>query len=141
MKKFSKGFLLVLLIATVVFGTKVVIEMAITNRKAALDTNRTQLTKKTDLLAGYTEASDEEDFQATSYQLPVPLINQLADPQLEYGCEVTALSMVLQYYHLDYTKNDLAEKITKEPYNDKEGVFGDPDIGRFVIIPFTDFIQ
>lgn len=129
MKKFSKGFLLVLMVATIIFGTKVVVEMAMTNREAALDTNRTQLTKKNDLLIGYTDASDEEKLVASEYQLPVPLFNQLADPALEYGCEVTALSMLLAYYHFEYGKNELAKKITKEPYQDKGNLFGDPDIG------------
>lgn len=129
MKKFSKGFLLVLFIGTIIFTTKVMIEMAIANRRAALDTSRTQLTKKTDLLVGYTETTDEETLSANQYQLPVPVYNQLSEPALEFGCEVTALSMLLAYYHLDFSKNELADKITKEPYKDNQGFFGDPDVG------------
>lgn len=129
MKKFIKGFLLVLLIAVVVFGTKVVIEMAVANRKAALDTDRTQLTKKNDLLVGYQEDIEEAEIAVSNYSLSVPIFNQLSDPPLEFGCEVTALSMLLSYYEYDYDKNKLAEMINKEPYQDKEGLFGNPDLG------------
>ena len=131
MKKFIKGFLLVIIIASLIFATSIVIQMAVANRKRALDTNRTQLTKKTDLLIGYVDSSsdllDVETFD--TYKLPVPLENQMAEPALKYGCEVTSLSMLLNYFDFKYDKNQLQEKMTKEEYYDSEGLFGDPDIG------------
>lgn len=129
MKKFIKGFLLVLLIAVVIFSTKLVIEMAASNRKKTLNTKDNEISKKSDLLIGYENYSDVVVLEADSYLYPVPIINQMADPPLLYGCEVTALSMLLQYYHFDYTKNDLAEKIAKESYEIEAGIYGDPDLG------------
>ena len=127
MKNIMKGILLVLGIGLIVFTTKIIVEKAISNRQSALDNSL--IVNKNDLLIGYQSHSDVETIVANEYRLPVPLFNQRADPPLEYGCEVTALSMILQYYHLDYDKNDLAEKIKKEPYQYNSGEFGDPDIG------------
>lgn len=129
MKKSLKGIFTILIVAILIFGTSVVIQMAIENRKRALDTNRTQLTKKTDLLAGYIDSSSDLTERADEYRLPVPLFNQMDEPSLKYGCEATALSMLLNYYHFDYTKNDVQAKIKKEDYLDENGLFGDPDIG------------
>lgn len=127
MKKFIKGFLLVLLVATLIFATKIVVEMAIENRKSTIE--QSKVTPKNDLLIGYQDDAEEPNEKVGEYQLPVPLLNQLADPPLEHGCEVTALSMLLQYYHFDYGKNELAKRINKEDYEVSEGIFGDPDIG------------
>lgn len=44
--------------------------------------------------------------------LDVPLIRQ--NPELKYGCEVTSLSMVLQYAGVHVTKLQLAKEIVKD---------------------------
>lgn len=84
--------------------------------------------KSNDLLIGRNQSDikiAEEDY----YKLPVPLINQMSEPSLKYGCEVTALSMLLHYYQFEYDKNQLQEAIDKEPYQDAAGYLGDPDSG------------
>ena len=42
-------------------------------------------------------------------QLNVPIENQM--PDLPNGCEVTSLAMLLNYYGINVTKEDLAQKI------------------------------
>jgi uncharacterized protein YvpB len=63
--------------------------------------------------------------------LDVPLIMQ--KPELDRGCEVTSLSMLLQYAGVDVGKMELAEKIKKDttPYKNENGVYyyGNPNDG------------
>lgn len=63
--------------------------------------------------------------------LEVPFIQQL--PELPRGCEVTSLTMLLNYLDINTNKMKLAEQIDKDltPYEIKNGVkyFGDPSIG------------
>lgn len=89
---------------------------------------KAELVQKTNLLIGMDERV-EKIKKETVYKLPVPLINQMSEPSLKYGCEVTALTMLLNYYHFDYTKNELQDVIEKEVYQDDLGYFGDPDKG------------
>lgn len=60
--------------------------------------------------------------------LDVPLIDQMEDPQLYNGCEVTSLAMILNYYGIDASKMELAELIEKVPYQEGE-IYGDPNEG------------
>ncbi|WNB92667.1 C39 family peptidase [Bacillus sp. NEB1478] len=61
----------------------------------------------------------------------VPLIMQM--PELDRGCEVTSLAMLLQYAKVDVDKMELAKKIKKldTPYEHKNGVYyyGNPNDG------------
>lgn len=79
------------------------------------------------LMRGYREIQPLKE--VTNYQLEVPLYNQLDAPSLPYGCEVTALGMLLSYYGYDGNKNTLQDQIQKEPYQDENGLMGNPDIG------------
>lgn len=64
--------------------------------------------------------------------LDVPLENQFeGDVPLENGCEITALSMLLQFYGYETNKNELAQKLVYVPvYEDEENdIHGDPRSG------------
>ncbi|RLQ93835.1 C39 family peptidase [Falsibacillus albus] len=61
--------------------------------------------------------------------LDVPLIYQMSAPKLYNGCEVTSLAMLLNYYDINVTKNDLAEKINYVPLTYKNGQKGNPNEG------------
>jgi uncharacterized protein YvpB len=71
----------------------------------------------------------KEPIMPESKILDVPLINQMDSPKLTNGCEVTSLAMVLQYYGLKVTKNELANKIETVPLMDKDNKMGNPNIG------------
>lgn len=64
-------------------------------------------------------------------KLDVPLIKQL--PELPRGCEVTSLSMLLQYAGVNVDKMTLAKEVRKDPtpFQKKNGVvhFGNPNHG------------
>ncbi len=66
-----------------------------------------------------------------SYQIEAPVIKQF--PELPRGCEVTSLSMLLQFHDIEVNKMETAEKIKKDEtsYTKKNGVihFGDPNVG------------
>ncbi len=64
-----------------------------------------------------------------SVQLDVPLLDQMTEPSLYNGCEVTSLAMLLNYCGLPVTKNELAEAIPKQPLYDAEGLYGNPHAG------------
>ena len=66
---------------------------------------------------------------ADEIKLDVPLLNQMDEPSLYNGCEVTSLAMLLQYLGIDVTKNELAEKVAKVPFEDASGNHGDPREG------------
>lgn len=62
--------------------------------------------------------------------LDVPLEDQFSEPELDNGCEVTALSMLLRFYHFDTTKNQLADKLDYVPlYDEDTGYYGNPADG------------
>ncbi|MED3561843.1 C39 family peptidase, partial [Bacillus xiapuensis] len=61
--------------------------------------------------------------------LNVPLINQMDEPHLKNGCEVTSLAMLLNYYGKKVTKNELADMIKKEPLNYPHNKKGNPNLG------------
>ncbi|SEC17791.1 C39 family peptidase [Paenibacillus sp. GP183] len=68
---------------------------------------------------------------ANSIRLDVPLI--LQKPELYNGCEVTSLTMLLNYAGIDVDKESLANQIAKDPtpYQKVEGTiyWGDPNTG------------
>ncbi|MYL33815.1 hypothetical protein GLW08_20715 [Pontibacillus yanchengensis] len=68
---------------------------------------------------------------ADQIRLSAPTSNQY--PELPRGCEVTSLSMLLQYHDKDVDKMNLAKQVPKDttPYseNDGEVSFGNPNKG------------
>lgn len=67
----------------------------------------------------------------------VPIINQ--HPELPTGCEVTALTMIMQYHDVNVTKEQLAKEVTKVPvpYSSNGKLYGgDPNKG-FIGDPFS----
>lgn len=76
--------------------------------------------------------NDVDQIEVKDTILDVPLENQFeGDIPLENGCEITALSMLLQYYGFQTNKNDLADKLAYVPvYEDEENnIHGDPQEG------------
>lgn len=66
---------------------------------------------------------------AEEIQLDVPLLNQMEAPRLFNGCEVTSLAMLLQYWGMDVTKNELAAQIPRVPLQYSDGKNGNPNMG------------
>lgn len=64
-----------------------------------------------------------------SKRLNVPLINQMASPQLYNGCEVTSLAMLLQYRGYKVSKMELAKEIKTVPFTYSNGLKGNPNVG------------
>ncbi|WP_239255891.1 C39 family peptidase [Listeria ilorinensis] len=75
----------------------------------------------------------EQIYQITAskqaYVLEVPLYNQMDDPALYNGCEVTSLAMLLSYSGYPANKNELAAQIAKVPMTNRDGTKGDPREG------------
>lgn len=65
--------------------------------------------------------------------LNVPLINQMDDPKLYNGCEVTSLAMVLNYNGIDVTKSELADNIETVPFQYDNGEHGNPKDRKSVV--------
>ena len=61
--------------------------------------------------------------------LDVPLLNQMDAPQLYNGCEVTSLTMILNYKGIPVTKNQLAQEIERVPLQYNNGGNGNPNTG------------
>lgn len=66
---------------------------------------------------------------ANEIQLDVPLLNQMEEPRLFNGCEVTSLAMLLQYWGIDVNKNQLAAQIPRVPLQYGDGQNGNPNMG------------
>jgi uncharacterized protein YvpB len=66
---------------------------------------------------------------AEEIQLDVPLLNQMDAPRLFNGCEVTSLAMLLQYWGMDVTKNELSAQIPRVPLQYSDGKNGNPNMG------------
>ena len=53
----------------------------------------------------------------------------MTTPRLYNGCEVTSLTMLMNYAHINVTKNELAAKITSVPLTYSDGEHGNPEYG------------
>lgn len=67
--------------------------------------------------------------QVDKMVLDVPLINQMDHPRLYNGCEVTSLTMILNYKGISVSKNDLANEIKRVPFRYENGQRGNPNEG------------
>lgn len=61
--------------------------------------------------------------------MDVPLLNQMDEPRLYNGCEVTSLAMMLHYHGINVSKNKLAEEISRVPLTYSNGMKGNPNLG------------
>lgn len=86
-------------------------------------------TQSTTIHETASHVSTENTTKATQVLLDVPLESQFTDPALNNGCEVTALSMLLNYYGYDTTKNELATQLAYVPVFNADGTHGDPNEG------------
>lgn len=64
-----------------------------------------------------------------SILLDVPILNQLDQPQLYNGCEVTSLAMLLNFHGIQVTKNTLAANIATVPLDYSNNLHGNPSVG------------
>ena len=64
-----------------------------------------------------------------SNPLNVPLLNQMDDPRLYNGCEVTSLTMILNYSGFDVSKNEAARRLPRVPLTYDNGLKGNPNAG------------
>lgn len=72
------------------------------------------------------EKNNAEKNSEAKVELDAPHISQL--PELERGCEVTTLAMLLQYAGKDVGKMELSKKIDRVPF-EKDGIRGHPSEG------------
>ncbi|MFD2924986.1 C39 family peptidase [Halobacillus naozhouensis] len=71
-----------------------------------------------------------DEIKPTSdFPLDVPLLNQMDPPRLYNGCEVTSMAMILNYFDIAVTKNELAEKVNRVPLVYSNGLRGNPNEG------------
>lgn len=70
--------------------------------------------------------NSETDQKSGKVKLDAPLISQL--PELERGCEVTTLAMLLQHAGKDVGKLELSKEIDRVPF-EKNGIRGHPAEG------------
>lgn len=71
----------------------------------------------------------EEVVLAEEIIVDVPLINQMDAPSLYNGCEVTSLAMLLRFWGIEVTKNELAAGILRVPAQYSDGKNGNPNMG------------
>ncbi|MCW6148134.1 C39 family peptidase [Lactiplantibacillus plantarum] len=83
-------------------------------------------TKQTDAAKS---SSQTKPKSVNQVKLDVPLVNQMTTPRLYNGCEVTSLTMLMNYAHINVTKNELAAKITSVPLTYSDGEHGNPEYG------------
>jgi len=79
--------------------------------------------------ARLSEKATSKTTPVAQVKLAVPLINQLAAPQLYNGCEVTSLAMMLNDAHIKVTKNELAAQLPQVPLTYANGERGNPNTG------------
>jgi len=74
--------------------------------------------------------ADKENTDTDLIDVPIENQNTGSIP-LENGCEITALSMLLNYYGYETTKNELADLLEYVPVyeNEAEGIRGNPHDG------------
>nr|WP_243855027.1 C39 family peptidase [Halalkalibacterium halodurans] len=103
------------------------------NSKGTVDFNLARSPIETVAAANHTESEAEikQSLKKEQAMLDAPIISQL--PELPRGCEVTSLSMLLQYAGVDVGKMELAQRIKKDPtpFQKKNGqvFFGHPNAG------------
>ena len=100
-----------------------------TSDDLALQTNQPAYRPNNLLIGRRSEQELKQKTMPHSFSMEVPLDNQMAEPALPFGCEVTALGMLLGYYGYDVSKNQLQDQIEKQPYYDEEGRHGNPNLG------------
>ncbi|MFC4771391.1 C39 family peptidase [Enterococcus hermanniensis] len=96
------------------------------------DRKTVEVTKETEGTSVELLAEQKEEKEAGATIIDVPLENQNeGNPPLENGCEITALSMLLNYYGYETNKNKLAEQLNYVPlYEDEsQDIHGNPHDG------------
>ncbi|WP_265458301.1 C39 family peptidase [Enterococcus sp. HY326] len=92
-------------------------------KRIEINANRNFVTEETAVEA--TPVIEEQPLKS-AVRLDVPLLNQMTEPRLYNGCEVTSLAMILNYHGFAVTKNQLAEELPTVPVQDANGNYGNP---------------
>lgn len=84
------------------------------NPDSIIATEMTSLTETVQIKNHLSFENNPDDYEMTTgkYLLDVPLVRQ--NPELKYGCEVTSLSMMLQYAGVNTNKIKLFHEIKKD---------------------------
>lgn len=93
------------------------------------DKHPSSITKSASVKHQETAAVHKQSSLLSHKILNVPLINQLSEPDLYNGCEVTSLAMILNYSGYHITKNELAENIKTVPLTYQNNLKGNPNEG------------
>jgi uncharacterized protein YvpB len=91
--------------------------------------NKVTSSVQTDSPSTLSTDATQQEVLPSEILLDVPLLNQMDAPRLYNGCEVTSLAMMMNYYGVAVSKNELATKITRVPLNYGDGKKGNPNVG------------
>ncbi|MED1203102.1 C39 family peptidase [Heyndrickxia acidicola] len=81
------------------------------------------------LLLFWLTTSQTQAAAKTSNPLNVPILNQLAAPRLYNGCEITSLTMMMNYNSVNVNKLQLANQVSYVPFRYNNGLRGNPNVG------------
>lgn len=99
----------------------------VVNKLAANDTSKSKLVNSVEKEEGSKGGSNKNVKKQNP--LSVPLINQFEGHYLRNGCEVTSLTMILNFHGIKVTKTELFNKADKVLWKDKNGLHGNPNVG------------
>jgi len=85
--------------------------------------------KQTTKTTQSSSSSQAKSKPVNQVKLNVPLVNQMTTPRLYNGCEVTSLTMLMNYAHINVTKNQLGTQLASVPLTYDNGEHGNPNYG------------
>jgi uncharacterized protein YvpB len=121
-------------VGAIIIGFVILIGVSLLNEEKISDASHQDLSIRTSVAKGVTqETSGDNTTENASLLnevlLDVPLINQMDSPRLYNGCEVTSLAMILNFWGIEVSKNELANRIKHVPLKYDDGNNGNPNEG------------